>query len=649
MSIIKKEIIDKNNTKEEIVLEISNEENKFNKNFDKLKNESIISAKELLKKLLQNSLNNSLLKLESNSANHISSLKTSSKSCNDFTKLVNTLIKKVEEAKKKKEKEKKVKSFKNSRKNATEHHLKSRSRTIESNLLKFKSKNVFGILDNKKNNNLKSIKKINLNTKKLAHRTMTNFRLIEENKENINSKLNNRFGYNTTQNFRKNLNKPVPSTPRGGLRERFDKNLDKSFNQNDKIGFDSFTTKYNNNTKKIEYVYEKNIHSRTLILNPLSDIDERIEKYSNNKNKINKNKGILYKTDKKNTFSKLNFQLDKMTENKKNKMINNKISVKDKEKETNELQNIVKLVDDVNQNLNKILNENQGIKKSSVKEINKNSKINEKKQKNNNSVVNAIKEVNIKEIQEIENNKIKNMNNTDKIQKENIFKNDNKENDSNNYIMLDKSKNDNNTPGITKSPKIDKNDINTNQNHIKNNINIYEKYFNDNLKIIILKKNKSAISNKYISKININKLKDNKSYKNFKDIRKNNNSNSKKNEDNFIKEKINNKNEEIKKEKIINNLEIIKTIRNKMKESINKINKENKNVNNKKILNKDKKHLNHLTEKNEKVNTIKIIKENLETINSKIKLNKSQKVIKKGKNFTDSFIKKSKSLDKLFK
>ena len=429
---------------------------------------------------------------------------------------------------------------------------------------------------------------------------MTSLRLIEENKDNTNSKLN-KFGYNTSQNFRKKINKLVPSTPSGRIRERTDKIIDRNFNLNDKNGFESFTSKNNNNSKKIEYVYEKNIHSRTLILNPLSDIDERIEKYANNTKKINKKKGILYKTDKKSTFFKLNFQLDTITENKKNKIINNKISIKDKDKEneTNKVQNIVKLVDDVNQNLNKILNENQGIKKGIVKDVNKNSRINEKINTSNKSIINAIKEVNI---QQRENNETNKSIDTTKIKsEENIIKTTN-ENISNN-IVKDKSIN-NDTPDKPESSKFDNSNININR--IKYNLNNYEKYFKDDLKITTSKKNKSATSNKSHNIFNINKLKYNKSYKNYKDIEKNNILNIKK-EDTSLKEKKKSENEGIKNVKIINNLEIIKTIRNKMKENINKINRDNKNeINKKEILNKD---VNQLINKNEEINNIILPKE----------------------------------------
>ena len=75
----------------------------------------ILQAKELINKLLQNTLNASLVKLETNSENQISSLKNTSKYFNEFSKLLSNLSKNVEESKKKKlkekEKEKKTQAF----------------------------------------------------------------------------------------------------------------------------------------------------------------------------------------------------------------------------------------------------------------------------------------------------------------------------------------------------------------------------------------------------------------------------------------------------------------------------------------------------------------------------------------------------------
>ena len=124
----------------------------FNENkINFLENKSKEKAKELIKTLLKNTLNASLLKLESNSNNHIESLKLSSKSFKEFSKLINNINIKIEETKKKKfkEREKKAQVFKKGRKIVTEYNFNNRSKTIESNLIKFRNKMIN--IDGKKN------------------------------------------------------------------------------------------------------------------------------------------------------------------------------------------------------------------------------------------------------------------------------------------------------------------------------------------------------------------------------------------------------------------------------------------------------------------------------------------------------------------
>ena len=84
------------------------------------------------------------------------------------------------------------------------------------------------IENNKKiNNNLKTNIKRNLNVKKLGNRTLTNFRINDEKKEDYSQKQN-KF-----ENFIKNNNIiKGPATPRGRMREKIrDKNIDKTFRE----------------------------------------------------------------------------------------------------------------------------------------------------------------------------------------------------------------------------------------------------------------------------------------------------------------------------------------------------------------------------------------------------------------------------------
>ena len=514
----------------------------------------------------------------------------------------------------------------------------------------------------------------------MGNRTLTNFRLNEDKKEN-KSQI---FAYNTAQHFRKNKNKKGPGTPRERGKVKIpEKNIDKTCNQKEKINLvDSFTNRASN-TKKIEYVYEKNNHSKTLILNSLYDIDERKEKYMWNKTKNNNKKkeikGIIYKKDKKMAFSYLNNQLDKIKEvnEKKNQVINNNKMV-DRNKELKnkaESDEIKKLVDSTNENVTKTLSEI--LKKGFVKEKSKNTEIEKKKKNSTIILTNAIKDVNIKEIEEnvkdnknIDVNKNDNNKSFDKI----IISNKNEQIEKIKIIKTDGNKNSNDVikDFNQKDNQLKQNKIDANNNIIdKNNQNFLISHnFKINMEFeglekLKLKRNKSLSSiklknNNNIFIINRNELAHNKSHKNI------------------IRNKINNKKENIKEEKkptniksnkisyqnenIINNSEAIKIIRNKMKENLDKMNKKNKNKKNEK-LNKNKNiEKNDNKNQNEKMNQrnqeeynhkkLIIIKENIKNINIKNKnlnLNKSEKILYKFKNKMNNVIKKAKSFDNFFK
>ena len=656
--------------------EIIDEKIQENKKID-LKQESLFYARGLLNKLLQNQLHNQLTKLETNSSNHMTSLKNSSKSLNDLTKLINDLIKNVEETKKKKIKDKPNNPIqRRERKTLT---IKSRSRTIDSNLLKFRSKATLTTVDtNKKkvNNNVKILKKMNTNIRKLGNRTMTNFRTNDNESTGDNTsqkymKFQN-FANNTTQNFRKNNNKQILDTPKGKVKEKIkNKNLDKTFNQISRNTISDFYNK-NNKKKKNEYTDEKNLQSRSLVFNPLPDIEERTERKTWN-NMIRKNpknlKGMLYKNDKKTLLAKLNGQLDTIDE-KNNKTNYNKTQTqtKNKERESNEqVENIVKLVDIVNQNVNKLLTENQNKKKMPLKEGN--NKINKiiEKTKSSKALLNAIKEVNIskKEDHKNENKKITEEK-TENTNKELVDENKNeakKIKDNNNIINTPlniKEKNDNllTNIDINKEEKEVEKIVNT----AKNNFNRFEK-----IEIIKLRKNKSTSKSELvinnIEKNNSN-IKYNRSYKEIKKIKV----------VNKIKEKP-----QIKKKTdadgkvgainesgiIINYSQITNKIRNKMKEKIDKINKQNKILETK-LLNESKKVVNNIEQKDKKeqINESKIIdnnnnnfivnkkcKENIKNINinNNLCLNRSLTILMKNRINNEAIIKRVKSVDKLRK
>ena len=423
----------------------------------------ILQAKELINKLLQNTLNASLVKLETNSENQISSLKNTSKYFNEFSKLLSNLSKNVEESKKKKlkekEKEKKTQAFKRGRKIVTETNLNTRSRTIESTLNNFKNRAIN--IDGKKNL-LKINKKPNLIGHKQGNRTMSSFRNIKEienDKDTITTQRMQRFKnisfQNTSQNFRKGKNKIIPATPVTKLKEK-EKNqlLTKAIN-----------------SKNFNYRNARNNHSRTIILSHLTDIDEKSEKIENDfefTKKIktnNKNvKRIIYKNENRNKVVRINEKKSKAENyrntienlNKSSRMktsddINKNININSSVnintsidsninaniEKTNELKNIVKLVDDVNENLNKLL-------KQDVRNNKRRSSLKDMFVKNQSTnALTAIKDVKIKELQNnsslMTDRKIDNGKNNN-IEKENNEKNNIQKSYSlNNFIKKEKT------------------------------------------------------------------------------------------------------------------------------------------------------------------------------------------------------------------
>jgi hypothetical protein len=557
-------------------------------------NKSVSQAKELIKKLLQNTLNIPLLKLESNSSNQISSLKITNKSFSDYSKLINNLCKNVDEVKKKKiskdkEKERKAQAFKRGRKMITEINFNNRSKTLESHLNHFKNKIIN--IDGKKN-----ISKINKKPDIIGHKqgnkTMSSFRNINEieKEQEISNLKSQRFKnisfQNTSQNFRKGNHKNIPATPAIKLKER-EKNqlIAKTLN-----------------SKKIDYKNQRNNHSRTVILSHLTDIDEKgeqIEKNNHNYNtklKNNKNvKRIIYKNENKNKVIKINYKEEKDNEkkikaykdqniqenlNKSSKIktsddIINNLNINDRIntsihsnknininiQETNELKNIVKLVDDVNENLKNLLlkeNKNEKKRKSSVKDI-------MVKTQSTNALISAIKDVKIKELQ----------NNSQEISE--YF--------SNNSKHINKDKETKEKKNIIKSYSLNYSQMMENVINFKKNENnkseLFKKLYNNIQKIkyeehkkSIIKKNKSfnELGHYYHLFDCSNDKKYSKSNKNLLEI----SNTTKEIKNNLIKKEniisSNNNNNKNEKIQIINS--IIDIILDKTKEKIEIINNE---------------------------------------------------------------------------
>ena len=562
-----------------------------------INNKSFLQAKELINKLLHNTLNASLVKLELNSEEQICSLKDTSKNFNEFSKIINTMTKNVEESKKKKlkekEKDKKTQVFKKGRKIVTETNLNTRSRTIESTLNNYKNRTIN--IDGKKTLS-KINKKLNLIGHKLGNRTMSSFRNINET-QNDKDKLSNQrmqkfknISYqNTSQNFRKGKNKTIPATPVTKLREK-DKNqlLTKAIT----------SRKYNYNRNV------KNSHSRTVILSHLTDIVEKSEKIENDieynkKTKTNnKNvKRIIYKNENRNKVVRINEKRTKAeyyrntTENlnKSTKMktsddinhnINNSnnintsmnsnknISIEKKD----ELKDIVKLVDDVNENLNKLLKQNirHNKRRSSLKDI-------FVKNQSTNSLMTEIKDIKINDLQ----------NNSFRVHHLNNRKISNLEIDGKEKSTISKSFSLNNFINKEKFINIKRyGNTNIKLKKFKSIYNNIKKIKDEGFEKSLIKRNKSFVEpKKHFRLFELNNKKLNT--KSTKDLFEKTNT-KKETKKKMLMKKIekllnNNNNKAEEKNKIVNY--IIKTILDKTKEKIEIINKQkNKEINKQKIL-----------------------------------------------------------------
>ena len=383
-----------------------------------------INIKSLLSKLLQNTLDSSILKLESKSSTDFSSLKLISKNFNEFSKEINVLKNKVDETLKKREKEKIKKP---SKRNDKKEILNNKKRTLSSNSIKalfnkkrnntMTTEDEFDKINIAKNyNNMGRMKTSHIN--KLGLRTISDFRTIQvRQKEKETSKENiiEIEGYKKQKKLSDVLNlKKYKTSLNKNIFKKIENNniqgANSLINNINKIGIKKNDTSWiqlNNSIKNskiimgINYSFDKidgNIINNNGISCSLSDIEETIGNTNNNmrknnfKDKEEKNKvknNIINDTNKleiriKKKQNSINNKIQSLinNENLKKKDIwnennsntistdqdirNSKIIINknpnlnniNKDKKENRIftvENIVKLVDDVNQNINKIL------------------------------------------------------------------------------------------------------------------------------------------------------------------------------------------------------------------------------------------------------------------------------------------------------
>ena len=545
-------------------------ENDINKNIIKENNNNSINIKLFLSKLLQSTLDSSILKLESKSSNDFSSLKLISKNFNEFSKEINALKNKVDETLKKREKEKIKKP---SKRNDKKKILNNKKRTLSSNSIKAlfnkKRNNTMATEDeldkiniSKNYNNIGRRKIIQIN--KLGLRTISDFRTIqvrqkEKEKETSKENVIEIEGYKKQKKLSDavNLKKYKTSLNKNIFKKIENNNIQAAnslINNINKIGNKKNDTSWmqlNNSVKNskiimgINYSFDKldgNIINNNGISCSLSDIEETIGNINNNlrknnfKDKEEKNKvknNILNDTNKleiriKKKKNSINNKIQNLinNENLKKKDIwnennsntistdqdirNSKIIINknpnlnniNKDKKENSIfsvENIVKLVDDVNQNINKILvgskiNQShiQRRREESYSFIDKKGEIND--------LLNKSKENNL-----LEKEKTAIFSNSKQVKLPQI----------NNNILLS---NENNSKKNYKKIKVNNNNTNNDYSSSKKNYNKKEiiKCFNYNstknktkksIKKIILQsnENKSKELEKKIEDININK------------------------------------------------------------------------------------------------------------------------------------------------
>lgn len=581
-------------------------------------NEMSIKIKNILKKILQNSLSTQLLKLESKSSDDFSNFKIIKKNFDDFSKKINYFQKKVEETIKKKEKEKekaKKLSLKNDKKIYDNNKKK---RTLSSNSIKisFNNKSHKTIMTEdeiEKTDNSKNLLTVERGktqrSNKIQIRTISNFRTTQnKEKEKEKTKEKEKEKIESYKNQKKG--KGIEGTNLKKYKTSINKNSFKKglINQNDNLFLNTINkinikkyegSRLNNSAKNSKIIKGANYSYDRIEGKTLSDIEEKTEKKHNNnssftrKNKFKdkeEKKSIVInkirpenKNDKKINTSNKKIQIsinnenlsnnkqDIPLENKYNNTISadkeikysksnnlnnniiNKISNGKKEIQLMSVKNIVKLVDDVNQSINKILldgSQTQFQKRNSIREssrsfiINKNIEIKEFLNKS------------LEKIEKVDNEK-------EKIQSYNDIpnSNDNKNKNLNikckiNYNVFS---NENNVKKINSKNKIN-NTVTNNNNNITNSNNNNNNHINSSInKAHISKENELKNYNSYKNKKSIKKIILNSNKNKITEDEKNNNSNI--NNDStpiIIKEKKINKCFEIIKNKKISFIEIIK-------------------------------------------------------------------------------------------
>jgi len=339
----------------------------------------------LLLKLFKTTLETSLIKLESKSSADFSNLKLVSKNFDDFSKKINLLKKNVDETLKKREKEKE--KLKKSKQRTSKKTISNdKKRTYSSNNIKIsfnKKRNNTITTEDEMENQTKNINTIGRgktsHVNKLGMRTVSNFRMVqpkEKEKEKDKSRDNemeieaytkhegiNLKKYKTSLN--KSMIKKGTSNVQGGSmlinnlnKIRIKKN-DTSFSHKSSVKNSKIMIGMNYSFDKVE----ANTIRNSMINSSLFDIEEKAESKNTNFNNNNNNNNYNSNYTRKNNFK------DKEEKEKDKKKILNDIHKAEIKKEkqygiNNKANNLNNNKKDVSEENNKNIDNNKKIKKS---------------------------------------------------------------------------------------------------------------------------------------------------------------------------------------------------------------------------------------------------------------------------------------------
>ena len=300
--------------------------------------------KEMLQDILNELINKRLSKLESSTKSQMSDINKISKSFKDFSKSIqqisnNTLEKKPSEE--------------NNNNNILKHSIKKLNE-LGNDIIKTTKKinnvnnlrprsNTLGI--NKYNNQLKKINtEININRESI---------IKNDKKNNKNINITKELGKNTTPKRGNKIDFGIENKQKFTQTEKIQKKIEKIKKQ---TGNKKNNLKINNEKQYMNELESFNIsYNKQIINSTKKELNEKIKKEILKTNK----KFNEFDLEKKNKFDLINLRSSyNLKKDKKSYFLNERTNTMNNSTNFNDIQNIVKLVDNVNQNIIKLFNDN---------------------------------------------------------------------------------------------------------------------------------------------------------------------------------------------------------------------------------------------------------------------------------------------------